>query len=84
MLLELQPSHDSSGNKLATAQWLKEAIHDQTAVRLQLKFWLSQKKQITHTGFGLSLQLQFIAFYNLEKLKSLSYEAHKFVTVLAL
>lgn len=42
------------------------------------------KKQITHTGFGLSLQLQFIAFYNLEKLKSLSYEAHKFVTVLAL
>lgn len=27
--------------------------------------------QITHIGFGLSLQLQFIAFYNLEKFELL-------------
>lgn len=73
MLLELQPGHDSSGNKSATAQWLNDAILLDVT-----------KKQITHTGFGLSLQLQFIAFYNLEKLKSLSYWAGKFVSVLAL
>lgn len=64
-LLSHSLSHDSIGNKLAfcSSCVLAAAIYNQAAVNIAAEGLVAAEKQVTHTGFGLIVQLQFIASY---------------------